>query len=270
MACLCGGEDVTDADIGWDYPRGRTNFRRPIHHPMFWSPNTVPASQRVSFGLSFRRRWRELERELGILGDEFDGPRSNPPVPPELYSCYLEATAGRTAQFDAASYSTGTMSSGISSWHEATWRSRSSSSSRGSWIRKRSPSIEGGTRCRSRNRSPCDESRWFGSRSRSSKPHKPPRGRHRSVDPSVLIKQGVLLALPPSGNNITNSPPGSGTSLPINAERSSRQRGRVLGDGVARAHSLGRLSTGSGEHRPRPPARRRKAITNYKKVGIAY
>ena len=261
MACLCGGEDTGDGDGGWDLSTEHPSHRHHVH-PIFWSPNALANSQRLPFGLTFRRRWRELERQLGILGDpalsSLHTPGSPPAVPPELYSCYLEATAGRTAQFDAASYSTGTMSSGISSWHEASWRSRSSSSSRGSWVRRRSPSIERHAAYAqgNRHRSPSEDRRWNGG-SRNNSRHR--RGRHKSVDPSVLLDRSEGLSLPPSGS--CSSPESSMT-----VARVSRSKGKVSSDGVARAHSLGRLSAGSGEHRPRPPARRRRGLNSCKKV----
>lgn len=214
MSCLCG-EGGGDSGDDWRRRGSVTTY--------YWSPNIAASTLTTrSFGVSFRRGWQELEGRVGeprVLG-------LSPPVPPGLYSCYLEATAGRAAHHDGASYSSGTMSSGVSSWPDAAQRSRSPSSSRGSPPRRRSPSQPR-------------------RRSSSLAPTKPPRrSRHRSQEPtSAASTRGA----PPS----PQLPSGSET-----LGRSSRSRGRQAGEGVARAHSLGRLSL--PRPHPRPPARSRR------------
>lgn len=251
MSCLCG---KGDGDGDWAKTLAElpiATLRRASTATYYWSPNTTASPSNVtarSFGLSFRRRWRDLE---GQVEPTMIAVSQGSPVPPELFSCYLEATAGRAAQFDAASYSSGTMSSGISSWKGATNRSRSSSSSRGSLRRARSPSIEGASRsASSRRRSPSTG---------GSIPSKPPRrARHRSVDASALVPRGAAMTLPS-----TTSSPAPSTAGTVS--RASRSRGRQMGEGVARAHSMGRLSL-PRQDQPRPPVRRRKGLVGAKKV----
>lgn len=250
MSCLCA---KSDGDGDWAKALAGlpiATLRRASTATYYWSPNTTASPSSVtarSFGLSFRRRWRELE---GQAEPTMVAVGQGSPVPPELFSCYLEATAGRAAQFDAASYSSGTLSSGISSWKGATNRSRSSSSSRGSLRRPRSPSIEGAARSASRRRSPS---------AGGSAPSKPPRrARHRSVDASALVPRGGAMTLP----SAASSPAPSAAGTP---SRASRARGRQMGEGVARAHSMGRLSLPRHDQ-PRPPVRRRKGLVGAKKV----
>lgn len=152
MQCFCGDDEeaVADGEAGWIWSR---DAGRPSR-ASYWSPNLAsngingtPQPQSF-FGLSFKKRWKELEGPNASMSmSSLDAGNSVCPgsyqpssmplpstsVPPELYSCFLEATAASSLnQFDASSYSSGTVSSGISSWHETLARSRSSSSSRGS------------------------------------------------------------------------------------------------------------------------------------------
>lgn len=215
MSCLCGDEGEGGGDSG-DWRHGSVTT-------YYWSPNIAAATLTTrSFGVSFRRGWQELEGGVGeprVVG-------LSPPVPPGLYSCYLEATAGRAPHHDLASCSSGTVSSGISSWPDAAQRSRSPSSSRGTPPRCRSPSQPR-------------------RRTSSAAPNKPPRrSRHRSLEPTAASRRGGTDPSPQSSSGCET------------LGRSSRSRGRHAGEGVARAHSLGRLSL-SRPH-PRPPARSRR------------
>ncbi|KAF2352831.1 Myosin head motor domain [Trinorchestia longiramus] len=157
MQCLCGDQDdAQDGEEGWVWTRETLRPRT-----TYWSPNTATNLHRTLqpssfFNTSFKTRWKELEvgqrssvpSSLLVNNSSLSHSSACEPssslafssVPPELYSCFLEATAASSLnQFDASSYSSSTASSGVGSWQETLFRSRSSSSSRGS----RSNSVPG-------------------------------------------------------------------------------------------------------------------------------
>ena len=226
---------------------------RSLPNLVFWSPNI-----RSFFptGFSFKRRWRELDNPYA------DHNQGTQKIPPELFSCYLEARAGHGAQFDASSYSSGTLSSGVSSWRDGPYRSFSSDSSRS---RNRSSSnsrSRGNSRYRSSDEDEEKASpyrafyRWRRRRSRAR------AERHRSADSAITKNRRKRSAQ--SEEDQRKSRPREKT------KRSSVRRGLGGQGGTARVQSLGRLATTKDtiESQPKPPLRRKKKPAAYKNVRV--
>ena len=124
---------------------------------MYWSPNisyqrgTLQPSSMMR--ASFRKRWKDLE---DIKRRRSPGKSHFSPVRTEDYSSFLESPAASILnQFDASCYSSGTISSGVSSMNE-TGTDRSRSRSRSDRDRSRSKRLSR-TEVASRNRSPSVE-----------------------------------------------------------------------------------------------------------------
>ena len=293
MQCLCGEkEEGVEAEVGgrWIWTKDKTQPSRMV----FFSPNPLSSGVRNTLqppsllGVSFKRRWKELEKTTHYsflppgyqcsLQPSSSG-LSTASVPPELYSCFLEATAGSSLnQFDASSYSSSTGSSGIGSLHDVSRvRSRSPSSSRASRAlstrRRRSKQNSLSTRRKSpgtpipgRRRSPSAHRKVL---------HSEVSSRGRSADPNIMGSSShYLLSASPHSSSLQAST----VSPSQRISRRKKKSRQFLNEEGRRARSLptaamdessGELSSGNSSRRSRSSTRRTTASVTHFEGSIA-
>lgn len=183
------------------------------------------------------------------------GSRSCERIPAEFFSCYQEARSGRSvAQFDASSYSSSTLSSGVSSWKGGTSRSRSSHSSAESPSRRKpSPHREKSRTSKRPSVGPSSANGAFQIDSGTYAIRK--KHRDRSA-PSAVSPRNIASEERQSRART------KGTVVPYSISKAKN---------TARAHSLGRPTqngNGKSSDGPRPPIRSRRRAPSCSTVSI--